>query len=458
MPSDKILSLHRNFHVRFQGKSFAAERLEPILNALCHRLQIMGLKPGGVLASAASYSWLNTLLLFALPRMGCMFFPFDPALPESKREKLLSAAGAQLVLFDDHCLDQLELLPETARPGQPLPPDAVRILLATSGTQGAPRLVELTEKNLLGSVLASCRRLELTPADVWLASLPLHHIGGLSILLRCAQVGAEVVLMERFNPIDMFDALARYRATHLSLVPAMLVRLIETDPQFHPPASLRVVLLGGAAADAALVEAALRQRWPVCPSYGLTETASQVATLYPPPQKWIPGCAGFPLEHVEISICPETHAIRVRGASVATHARREDGRRTELTDEQGWLMTGDAGWLDDLGQLHITGRRDDVLITGGENIHPRMLEQELQHCPGIEDVAVSAIRDSVWGDALVALYVGAANPDQVQAWARRNLQGAFLPKRYFKTNSLPRNALGKLLRGEVKGRLQALNG
>ncbi len=456
MAPNKLPQLNRGFCIEYRGKCYSARQLEQLLDALCLRLQAMGLAPGMVLASVGGQRWLNTLLLFALPRMGCVFFPVDPALPEYSRRQQLQAARADMVLADDACLEKLEADLASRFPARELEPDAVRLLLATSGTQGQPRIVELSGRNLAASVQASCKRLALEESDTWLACLPLHHIGGLSILLRCAHGGAKAVLMDRSDPPALKTALVQSQVTHLSLVPAMLHRLLETHGEFCPPATLKAVVLGGAPAPGALVEAALQLGWPLCPSYGLTEAASQVATLFPPPQRWRPGCAGFPLAHVEIKLCEDTDVISVRGPSIASHARCVDGGRWKLTDEQGWLNTRDLGRMDSEGRLYVFGRNDDVFVSGGENIHPQLLEQELAHCPGVEQVAVSAFADATWGDALAALYCGPASAGQVNDWARRNLQGVFVPKRFFKVEALPRNTMGKLLRAEVKVLAQKL--
>ncbi len=444
------MHLNPDFGIECQGENCSFEQLDLWLDSMCSQLWHLGVEPGMVVASVMPQRRLNVLLLLALPRMGCVFFPLDPALPKYYRQQLLSAAKADKLLSDDHGLDPLEAEPADSFPGQGLEPDAVHLLMATSGTGGQPRVVELTGQNLRSSVLASRERLGLERNDLWLACLPVHHIGGLAIFLRCAQAGATALLMEDFDPVAVLDALVNQQVSHISLVPAMLHRLLDTDRNFHPPASLKVVLLGGAAAPPDLVQAALHQGWPLCPTYGLTETTSQVATLCPPPRRWKQGCVGAPLKHAEIRIDQHSGAIKVRGASVAEYARDSDGRRQKLLDEQGWLDTGDLGSLDETGMLYIIGRGDDVLISGGENIHPRMLEQELLRCPGVEDVAVSALADDAWGDALVALYCGAVDTDQVRIWAKQNLQGVFVPKYFFRTDILPRNAMGKLLRDRLK--------
>ena len=447
--SGESLSLNPDFGIECQGGNCSFERLDSWLNSLCWQLQYMGVEPGMVVASVMPQRWLNALLSFALPRMGCVFFPLDPALPKYHRQQLLLAAKADRLLSDDHGLDPAEAAPADSFPEPELKPDALQLLMATSGTGGQPRVVELTGQNLRSSVLASAARLGLKRNDVWLACLPVYHIGGLAIFLRCAQAGATALLMEGFDPVAVLDALVKQQVSHISLVPAMLHRLLDADRDFHPPATLKVVLLGGAAAPPDLVQAALHQGWPLCPTYGLTETASQVATLYPPPRRWEQGCVGFPLQHTDIRIDQHSGTIKVRGASVAEYARGAGGRQ-KLMDEQGWLDTGDLGWLDEAGMLYVIGRGDEVLISGGENIHPRMLEQELLRCPGVEDVAVSALADDVWGEALAVLYCGAANLDQVRIWAKQNLQGAFVPKYFFRTDILPRNGMGKLLRDKLK--------
>ncbi|WP_456405108.1 class I adenylate-forming enzyme family protein [Thiolapillus sp.] len=445
-----MFSLNPLFCIEYQGKSYPAEVLEKLLDSLCGQLQDMGCEPDMVVASLASRRWLNALLLFALPRIGCVFFPVDPTLPVRQRRKLLSAAQADVLLSDDSSLELLETAHRDGLHEAGLKRGAVQLLLATSGTQGQPRVVELTGQHLSASVQASQARLGLDHDDTWLACLPLHHVGGLSILLRCARAGAKVVLLDCFDAAAVLDALVRQQVTHLSVVPTMLRRLLGAEEGFRPPASLRVVLLGGAAAPPGLVEDALQKGWPVCPSYGLTETASQVATLCPPPGQWQPGCVGPPLEHIQIDIAQGNGGIRVRGPSVAACARGEGGQRLQLQDDLGWFNTGDLGWLDEEGRLYVHGRGDDMLISGGENIHPHMLERELLHCPGVEEVAVTALEDAAWGDALVALYCGSADTEQVRSWAKRHLTGAFVPKHFLKTDSLPRNAMGKLLRAKLR--------
>jgi O-succinylbenzoic acid--CoA ligase len=441
-----MIPVHAEFRLMHAGRISVAKELLRLDTPLCRRLRALGLRPGMTLACRSAHRALHARLLFLLPRMGCAFLPLDPDLPPAVSARLLEAAGPHL-LIDDAAVQAPAVFGEDCGDSHPLAPRKPCLLLATSGTTGRPRLVELTGENLASSARASCDYLELGLNDRWLACLPLHHIGGLSVLLRCAWRGATAVLMERFSPPDVMRLLREQHITHVSLVPAMLHQLLREDQT--PPQSLRVVLLGGAPARQALVDEALKKGWPVCPSYGLTEAASQVATVYPPNGHWREGQAGPPLPHVEVKLEEPGGNIRIRGPSVARWCREASGARRSLRDEQGWLRTGDAGWLDDNGNLHLKGRLDDMFISGGENIHPAMVEAAFSGCPGVEQPAVTALDDPRWGDALVLLYQGTASPREVRSWARRNLRAAFLPRYFFRVDALPRNSLGKLLRREL---------
>jgi O-succinylbenzoic acid--CoA ligase len=326
----------------------------------------------------------------------------------------------------------------------------IQLLLATSGTTGEPRLMALSGNNLRAAAEAANRVLGLGSADCWLATLPLHHIGGLMTVLRPWLAGAGVALIHPFDPRAVLARLEAGGISHLSLVPTQLLRLLQADPAFRPPADLRVVLVGGAPLETALAERALAAGWPLCPTYGLTEAASQVATCLPPPRRWQAGLAGRVLPHLEVAITEEGR-IRLRGASVAAWRLGETGARS-LTDQSGWYTTGDLGRWDGQGRLHILGRADDLILTGGEKIHPAAVEAELLRCPGVEEAVVAGVEDEVWGMRVVAGYRGAWPESRVAAWAESHLAGAHRPKRFLRLEEIPRNALGKPLRRVLRQR------
>jgi o-succinylbenzoate---CoA ligase len=258
------------------------------------------------------------------------------------------------------------------------PSDAV--VLFTSGSTGPSRGVVLSRQALLANAEASAARLGWRDNDRWLVCLPLAHAGGLSIVIRCLLANRRFVLGDVAQIAD---------ATIASLVPAQLAQLLQ-DPRWLPSPKLRAVLLGGAAAPPPLIEAALARGVPVLQTYGLTETFGQVATAR------VPGGRPVPLPGVElIAGTREAPApIRIRGPMLAT--RYLDGE--PIAPE---LVTADLGFLDG-DELHVLGRADDVIISGGENVHPTQVEAVLAATPGVRAAAAFGVNDERWGQIVAA--------------------------------------------------------
>ena len=320
----------------------------------------------------------------------------------------------------------------------PLPVDTA-LVVETSGSTGTPKGVMLTHGNMAAAVAASRARLGLEAGDAWLCCLPLRHVGGLSILYRCAEAGARVVLHDGFAADRVLAALATESVSHISLVPAMLAKLMEAGP---PPPGLRCVLVGGAALDGDLAGRAVAKGWPLAVTYGMSETASQLATLPGIGAGWEPGRVGRPLDGFEVSIGPDGR-IRVRGPALMAGYADPQGSPGVGLDANGWFTTGDLGRLEG-GELTVLGRADGALTSGGETFHPEEVERLLTRCPGIREAAVIGLPDPVWGDRVTALVVGDWTEEQVLAWCRETIPGARRPRAAVKVQSLPRTALGKL--------------
>jgi O-succinylbenzoic acid--CoA ligase len=325
-----------------------------------------------------------------------------------------------------------------AGPAAPDVADGIALVIATSGSEGNPRQVMLSAANLDTAAAAANAHLGLAAGDLWLDCLPLYHIGGLSILWRCARAGAGVLLHDGFSEAAVAEALASQPVSHLSLVPAMLARLLAAG--VSPPPTLRHVMVGGAALASSLYEKATAAGWPLNPSYGMSETAAQVATWTPADGPWHEGLVGRALGANEVAIDADGR-IRIRGPQVMAGYVGGGGVAAD-----GWLTTGDLGKIDAKGRLTVTGRADDMLISGGENVHPLHVESCLAACPGIRDVAVTGLPDPTWGDLVVALVVGEASRQAIADWCRARLPGAARPRRIVHLERLPRNAAGKLER------------
>ena len=376
--------------------------------------------------------------LHALLGLGATLVPLDGRLSDEERAD--RARGAKLTV--DAPLD-------TAAPGAPerplrerLDPDAVATLLHTSGTTAAPKPVALTVSNWQWNALGSALALGLDRDERWLCTLPLSHVGGLSILIRSAVYGTTVVLHERFDADRVAAALAseQQRITLVSLVATTLRRTL--DAGLDQPPHLRCALIGGGPLPPALQQRAAAAGVPAAQTYGMTEACSQVTTSLPGE----PETAGRALAGQQVAISDDGE-ILVRGATVARGALADDG----------WLHTGDLGALDARGRLTVTGRKADTIVSGGENVAPQEVEAVLLEHPAVADAGVHGRPDPEWGEAVVATVVvrdGHA-PDAALIAALRDHVGGRLarfkvPKQVAFATELPRTASGKLLRRQLR--------
>jgi O-succinylbenzoic acid--CoA ligase len=342
-------------------------------------------------------------------------------------------------------------------PGESADEDDVLAILFTSGTSGRSKGACLTAANFLASARGAAERLGPCVHGRWLACMPLFHVGGLSIVVRSLLFGGPIRLHARFDAVAVSEALEAGDIAGVSLVPTMLSRLIIHREGRRCPAGLRAVLLGGAAAPPALVERALGLGYPICPTYGLTEATSQVATAAPPaPGARAPGPMR-PLEGTELRVLArgrdaavgEEGEILVRGPTVM-RGYLNDAVATARALQSGWLHTGDVGCLDADGGLHVLDRRDDLVVSGGENVYPAEVEAVLLEHPDVVEAGVTGEPDDDLGARVAAWVVlrDAAVPD-VAALADHcagRLAGYKRPRRFHFVQSLPRNASGKLLR------------
>jgi O-succinylbenzoic acid--CoA ligase len=321
----------------------------------------------------------------------------------------------------------------------------------------------LTYGNHLWSATASALNLGLRADDRWLACLPLFHVGGLAILLRSVIYGATAVLHPGFDPARVNAAIDDEAVTLVSVVANMLQRMLDDRGDRPYPASLRCVLLGGGPAPEPLLRRCAEAGVPVVQTYGLTETASQIVTLAPEDALRRLGSAGKPLFGAELRIVGEDGAecaagkageIVVRGPSVTSgYLNRLDETAAAIRD--GWLHTGDLGYLDGDGYLFVLDRRDDLIVSGGENVYPAEIEAVLQSHPDVLEAGVYGVEDERWVRAPVAVAVlrEGATPDaeSLLAYCRERLAAYKMPQRIEFTDSLPRNAAGKLLRNQLSG-------
>jgi o-succinylbenzoate---CoA ligase len=345
-----------------------------------------------------------------------------------------------------------------------LSPDETRLLMFTSGTSGEPKGVRLTTGNLLASATASAFRLGVGRRDRWLCCLPMYHMGGLAPVLRSALYGTPVVIQRSFDSRETARVLDEYDATGVSLVPTMCKRLL--DAGWRPAEPLRFVLLGGAPARRELLERCQDAAVPVYPTYGMTETASQVATATPAETQAHEGTVGQPLLFADVTVVDEdgdpvpageSGELVVSGPTV-TPGYLGSERTTTAFGEYG-LHTGDVGYADEDGRLWVLNRRSDRIVTGGENVDPGEVVGALRSHPAVADAAVVGVTDREWGErvgALVVPTVGASlEIDAVLERCEEHLAGFKRPKTVAVVDSLPRTASGTVDREVARARLVA---
>lgn len=338
---------------------------------------------------------------------------------ESVFDILAAITGGGALLAGNH----LEVAPDARADGSAL-------VVFTSGTTGPAKGVRLTLANLEAAARGSVEHLGHDSRDTWLLTMPLTHVGGVSILVRSVFAGGSVRMLPRFDLSEVVAALSG-EVTMVSVVPTMLRRLINHHP--GPYHGLKAVLVGGGPIPEGLLEEAAKTGLPVLPTYGMTETFGQVATLRPgaPLRRHV-----HPLPGVGLRIGADGR-IAVKGAQVSPGYLGEPDRLSE------WLTTSDVGEIDDEGALRVLGRADSVIITGGENVYPEQVESVLQECPGVSEAVVVGIPDEEWGSAVACLYSGDGQAGAVAGWAKERLPGHMVPKVWRKLEAVPRTPIGK---------------
>ena len=373
------------------------QQMDTWVEQYCNCLIDSGLTVGDRLLVNTENTLISVLLIIACLRTGILYCPVNHRFPDKQIQAYAERIGSQYSVGIDLSGSKLLQLPELVDNKvynlQPVSivPDRICNLIATSGTTGIPKAVAHTYSNHWHSAEGSKANIELSESDAWLLSLPLFHVGGFSIVIRCLLAGAVMVINS--SQESLAELLKKNRITHLSLVNTQLYRLLK-QPGFHfSSTSVKLILLGGGYAAEQVVSTATQQGVKLLTTYGLTEMSSQVTTGEP--------CftdhgvtSGKLLPERELKI-DENDEICVRGKTLAAGYFTCDGLSSLLAAD-GWFHTGDLGcWFQ--GNLKVTGRQDNMLISGGENIHPEEIEQALLSLDGIVQAVVVSIEHQEYG-------------------------------------------------------------
>lgn len=441
--------------------------LNRLVNGCCTRLAGLDVQPGDLVGVLLPNSLLYVCLIHALARLGAVLVPLNTRLTPAEWQWQVVHVGCRLVLGSSEMMpaaglsvravvvDETWLSPETTT-GEP-PPFAlnrVQAVVFTSGTSGRPKGAMLTFANHFYSALASAYRVGVLPDDLWLSCLPLYHVGGLAVIWRSCLYGTAVDLHPKFDLTAVNDSLDHKPITLISLVPTMLARLLESRTVW--PETLRLALIGGAAAAPDLLAQALAAGVPVATTYGLTEAASQVATMRPADVRRKPGSVGRPLLFTTVRIMDEDGREQPPGEIgeiVVSGPTVMAGYWGETAPAAHTLPTGDLGYVDADGDLWVVQRRSDLIVTGGENVYPAEVEMALKRHTAVTAACVVGLPDVEWGQVVAAAVVikegTAVTAAELRQFCREQLAGYKIPRHIFFVPDLPLTASGKIARQEV---------
>jgi o-succinylbenzoate---CoA ligase len=478
--------------LRTPGGSWTVAALDRAVDGLAGRLANLDVRPGAAIATLVEDDGPAVLVIHAARRLGAVLVPLNrrAAIPELIGQ--LRAAAPALLVHDEPnearaseiaigaSVAGVALEGVLAGPGEPgaetegplsgagvvedpvgpLPSLDLRSLATivfTSGTTGRPRGVPLSHAHHAASADAWAAVLEPRATDRWLVCLPLFHVAGLAIVVRASRWRVPLEVLPRFRADEVAARMAA-GISHLSLVPTQLEEVLEAWGPRPVPGTLRAILLGGAPIAGPTLARARRAGLPVLTTYGLTETASGIAVGGAEAATLADPTALRPLPSVRLRILDPDPAdgvgqVEVQGPMVFSGYLGDPAATAERLSD-GWLRTGDLGSLDADGLLRVADRRDDLIVSGGENVYPAEVEAVLREHSAVVEAAVVGAPDATWGSVPVAAVVLASGiavgDDELERHCRERLAGYKVPERFHRLLTLPRNEAGKVLRRELR--------
>jgi O-succinylbenzoic acid--CoA ligase len=391
-------------HDLASGRKIRFRELPDFLRAVIRNAGKWGSSP---LVTAMPTSFDHVALLLAASLSGRPVAPLSPRLPHMEILRRAAYVGAQGI----HGASDFEKI---VSPPREL--NDVGTLIFTSGSSGPAKAVAHRWGAHIANAAGAEERIPLAPGCGWLLSLPLHHVSGISVLIRCLASGATILIPDAACPLEA--QIANQAITHLSVVSLQLERLLLDRAPLH---RLNAVLAGGGPISASVVHHAIESGVPLHLTYGMTETASQITTT-----EKLTACpsrihAGKPLPGRELRISPSGE-VQVRGGILATGVLTSSGELESITDAEGWSSTRDVGTLNKNNELILLGRRDRMIISGGENIHPERIEAILSDVPGVVRVAVVGITHPVFGMRLVAFVNGNVDVESLRGFLGKRVE------------------------------------
>ena len=443
-----LVARRENAALEWQGRAFTFGELEARSNRVAHALIDRGFRKGDRLCVYLANRVELVDVYLACVKLGVIFVPINILYRDREISHITGDAEPRDVINAGNVAAFTSN--QSARPSVPLDGDDPAAIIYTSGTTGASKGAVLSHNNFLANTVNLLAAWQITSTDRLLLSLPLFHIHALGNGLHCwIASGCSMRLLERFDHRTAIDDLLDYEPTLFFGVPTMYVRLIETEGGVAKIIGRRMRLfVSGSAALPAHVFERFHELFghAILERYGMTETFMNISNPYVGVRR--PGTVGTPLPGVSVRI--EDGEIHVRGPNVFSgYWKRSDATAAAFTPD-GYFRTGDLATVSDDGYYTLLGRRSDLIISGGFNIYPREIEELLLEQSGVREAAVVGEEDKVRGEVPVAFIVGDAEPSSLESVCRAQLASFKVPRRFVKVDSIPRTALGKVMKHLLK--------
>jgi len=454
-----------NIAIQTEQGSISYQKFLEECNLTANYLQTHGIKENDHVGILFTHSYKFFIIINALWFIGAIPVSLNTRKTINEIEKEIHLADIKFLIIDDlfklqfstlnfqNILNMNTIMKYEVCQNSKFTIHNSALIMFTSGSTGIPKAVVHTFQSLYESVLALDSFAGLSPNDIWLASLPLYHIGGFMILIRSLIAGSSVVFPASPKFEDISQTIQHSNPTHISLVPTTLQDFL--DHNIKPSKNLKFVFLGGGPSKKELISEAVKKSWPIVKVYGSTETCSMITALYPVDTKSKPDSVGKPIGQNKIKIMSTNMSKNELGEIVVSSKSLfkeyyNDKLTTNNKLKDGWYQTDDYGWFDDEGYIYISSRRDDLIISGGENITSYEVESAIRKHPLVKDVFVFALEDKTWGQKVCAAIVSETiSEEMIKDFLKENIAAYKIPKRFFIVDEIPRNEMGKANRTEL---------
>jgi long-chain acyl-CoA synthetase len=457
--SDRAADRPERTALHFEGQAISYRELDRLAAAAAGVLRAQGVGPGDRVALKLPNAPGFVAAYFGALRLGAIVVPLNILLAPPEIEQRLAAAEPRVYLDEE--------LPPDAEPYAPIEQRSAEdpaVILFTSGTSGRSKGALLTHGGIRAAARNAVDAMELGPEDVVLGAAPFSHVLGQSTgLVSTFLAGGAVAVVARFEPEQTLATMTATRTTILLGVPTMCIALCQAARGAEQLPPVRIAHVGGAAVPVEVARDFERTfGGTVYEGYGLTEL-SGIATTYVAGQERKPGSVGMPLGGTELRIAEPDDGVgevQFRGPSVIAGYWKDPEATAEAIDSDGWLATGDVGYLDDDGYLFLVDRKKELIIRGGYNVYPREVEEALYSHADVLEAAVVGVPHETLGEEVAALVVlrpgAAAGPDELQAWTKERVAAYKYPRRVVVVDKLPKGPTGKILKRAIDRRALGL--